>query len=67
MLTPERRIERARSAALARHHTDQRRALKARALERAIVAAVTADPPLTLAERARLAARLLAAPGGDAA
>jgi hypothetical protein len=61
---------RARAAALRRHHPDQpdvaadlQRSLKADALERAIVKLA---PPLTAAQRARLAVRLLDLPG-DAA
>jgi len=67
MLSPEQRAERARKAALARHHPDRRRALKASALERHIIEATTTAPQLTLAERVRLAAALLDVPGGEAA
>jgi len=61
-------------AVLARHHPNRpdllapgRLALKAGALERRIVKAITTDPPLTLAQRARLATILLQSPDGDAA
>lgn len=66
--------ERARMAALAKHHpnrpdllVDGQRALKAGALERRIRDATSIEPVLTLAQRVRLAAALLDAPGGDAA
>jgi hypothetical protein len=68
---PEGRRRRARAAALSRHHPDQpeiaaedRRELKAAAMERHIKALVDTFPPLTEAQRARLAVLLLV-PGGD--
>jgi hypothetical protein len=71
-LTPERRRQRARAAALARHHPDKpelaaddRALLKEEALERHIKAMVDSWPPLSDSQRARLA--LLLRGGGDAA
>jgi hypothetical protein len=61
-LTPEHRSRRARAAALSRHGSelaaDERAALKADALERHIRQMVDAWPPLTSAQRGRLAALL---------
>jgi len=61
-LTPERRRQRARAAALARHHPDKpelgaddRRLLKADAAERYIRDLVDTFPPLTAEQRTRLA------------
>ena len=69
-LTPEGRRRRARAAALARHHpddpeagADDRRTLKADALERHIRELVDAHPPLTAEQRSRLTLLLH---GGDA-
>jgi hypothetical protein len=70
-LTPERRTQRARVAALARHHPDQaepRRTLKAEVAERYIRELVDTFPPLTAEQRSRLAVLLLTSEGGgDAA
>ena len=69
---PEGRRARARIAINTRHHpdrpelvTDDRRQLKADALEQHIRELVDTDPPLTAQQRTDLAALLL--PGGDAA
>jgi hypothetical protein len=67
-LDPEDRRRRARGAANIRHHPDQvepRRDLKADAAERYVRELVDTFPPLTEAQRARLAVLLLA-PGGGA-
>jgi hypothetical protein len=70
-LTPELLEQRARLAALRRHHPDQpdvgadeRRALKEAALARHIRKLVDTDPPLTAEQRIRLGALLLTT-GGD--
>jgi len=69
---PEGRRARARIAITTRHHPDRpvlveddRRRLKADALEQHIRELVDTDPPLTLQQRDWLAALLLS--GGDAA
>jgi hypothetical protein len=70
MLTPERRVQRARAAALARHHPDQaepRRTLKAEAAERYIRKLSTEFPPLTADQRIRLGVLLLTSADGGAA
>jgi hypothetical protein len=67
-LDPEGRRRRARGAALARHHPDQvepRRELKADAAERYVKALVDSFPPLTAAQKSRLAVLLLTPGGGD--
>jgi hypothetical protein len=63
--------ERARAAALMRHHPDNpnvadesRRALKVMKAERLITSLTTTAPVLALADRARLASLLLAEHGG---
>jgi hypothetical protein len=66
-LSPEARRRRAINAALARHHPDQvepRRELKADAAERYVRELVDSFPPLTEAQRARLAVLLLVPAGG---
>jgi hypothetical protein len=70
-ISPEGRRRRARAAALSRHHPDQpeiaaedRRELKAAAMERHIKALVDTFPPLTAEQKSRLAVLLLT-PGGD--
>jgi hypothetical protein len=67
-LTEEGRRLRARAAALARHHPDQpepRRTMKADAAERYIQQLVDDWPPLTDAQRGRLAALLIGTRNGD--
>lgn len=70
-ISPEGRRRRARAAALRRHHPDQpdagvddRRVLKADALERHIRELVDTFPELTVEQKSRLAVLLLTPGGG---
>ena len=62
-LSPAARTKRARKAAKIRWNGEARRDHQYRAIRDAIEQAVSAAPPLTLAQRERLA--LLLAPGGS--
>ena len=66
-LTPEQRRRRARLAALSRHHPErveaERRQLKAASAERYVRRLREDWPPLTVEQRAELAALLLAEDG----
>jgi hypothetical protein len=57
-MTPEQRQQRARVAALSRHHPELRRERKADAAERYVRELVDTWPPLTDAQKGRLAALL---------
>lgn len=65
-MTPEQRHERARVAALARHHPEVRQQLKAAQAEQYVRELVDSWPPLTAEQRRRLAALLNGSgEGGD--
>jgi hypothetical protein len=65
-MTPEQRHQRARVAALARHHPEVRRDLRVATTEQYIRDLVDSWPPLTDAQRGRLAALLAGTGEADA-